>query len=76
MVIKSALKVIISFLFSAKRLRVIKGAHHVNIDGVFTPIPISAASFDPSYQLLITGALNGTLKVWHFSKHEIHYLYA
>lgn len=44
-------------------MRIIREAHSVSIDGVLTPVPITAAAFDPTNQLLITGASDGSLKV-------------
>lgn len=44
-------------------MRIVRDAHSTSIDGVLTPIAITAATFDPANQLLITGARDGTLKV-------------
>lgn len=35
--------------------------------GQFHDIEITAACFDESEQLLVTGARDGTLKIWHFN---------
>lgn len=41
----------------------VREAHTRLIHGELIPIEITAACFDPGYQLLVTGARNGTLKV-------------
>lgn len=45
----------------------VREAHVTNVDGIVTPVAITAATFDPTNQLLVTGAADGTLKVWNFS---------
>lgn len=60
---------VLEIFLIGRRVKIVKEAHHQNIDGVLTPIAITAATFDPSNQLLISGAEDGTLKV------ELHFLY-
>lgn len=49
--------------WDGKRLLVIKDAHTVMIHGELKPVEITAATFDPGQQRLLTGAHDGTLKV-------------
>lgn len=46
---------------------VIRDAHTEMYLGKLKQLPITAATFDPCNQLLITGAIDGSLKVWSFS---------
>lgn len=41
----------------------VRDAHTRLLHGELIPVEITAACFDPGYQLLVTGARNGTLKV-------------
>lgn len=41
----------------------VRDAHTRLLHGESIPVEITAACFDPGYQLLLTGARNGTLKV-------------
>lgn len=41
----------------------VRDAHTRLLHGELIPVEITAACFDPGYQLLLTGARNGTLKV-------------
>lgn len=49
--------------WNGRRLLVIKEAHTVMYHGEIMPVEITAATFDPGYQRLLTGAHDGTLKV-------------
>lgn len=46
-----------------KRNAMVRDAHTRLLHGELIPVEITAACFDPGYQLLVTGARNGTLKV-------------
>lgn len=46
-----------------KRNTLIRDAHTRLLHGELIPVEITAACFDPGYQLLLTGARNGSLKV-------------
>lgn len=46
-----------------KRNVVMRSAHTRLLHGELVPVEITAACFDPAYQLLLTGARDGTLKV-------------
>ncbi|KAH9642095.1 hypothetical protein HF086_007215 [Spodoptera exigua] len=48
---------------TGKRNVLIRDAHVRHIHGELVPVEITAACFDPGYQLLLTGARNGELKV-------------
>lgn len=41
----------------------VRDAHTRLVHGELIPVEITSACFDPGYQLLLTGARNGTLKV-------------
>ncbi|KOC66274.1 WD repeat-containing protein on Y chromosome [Habropoda laboriosa] len=49
------------------RLYLVKHAHSRFLFGQYHDIEITAACFDESEQLLVTGARDGTLKIWHFN---------
>lgn len=49
------------------RLNLIKMAHSRILHGENLRVEITAACFDPKHQLLLTGATDGTLKVWNFN---------
>ncbi|XP_061932671.1 WD repeat-containing protein on Y chromosome isoform X4 [Apis cerana] len=49
------------------RLFLVTHAHSRFLYGQFHDIEITAACFDESEQLLVTGARDGTLKIWHFN---------
>ncbi|CAH1154332.1 unnamed protein product [Phaedon cochleariae] len=53
--------------WNGRRLLVIKEAHTVMLHGEIMPVEITAATFDPGYQRLLTGAHDGTLKIWNFN---------
>nr|XP_023023649.1 WD repeat-containing protein on Y chromosome [Leptinotarsa decemlineata] len=53
--------------WKGRRLVVIKEAHTVMLHGEIMPVEITAATFDPGYQRLLTGAHDGTLKIWNFN---------
>lgn len=53
--------------FDGRRLLIIREAHTVLVHGAIKPIEITAATFDPGYQRLLTGAHDGTLKIWNFN---------
>nr|XP_021191177.2 WD repeat-containing protein on Y chromosome [Helicoverpa armigera] len=46
---------------------IIRDAHTRLLNGELIPVEITAACFDPGYQLMVTGARNGELKVWNFN---------
>nr|XP_049696246.1 WD repeat-containing protein on Y chromosome isoform X1 [Helicoverpa armigera] len=52
---------------TGKRNVLIRDAHTRLLHGELIPVEITAACFDPGYQLLLTGARNGELKVWNFN---------
>ncbi|XP_022814894.1 WD repeat-containing protein on Y chromosome-like [Spodoptera litura] len=52
---------------TGKRNVLIRDAHVRVVHGEVIPVEITAACFDPGYQLLLTGARNGELKVWNFN---------
>ncbi|XP_034826941.1 WD repeat-containing protein on Y chromosome-like [Maniola hyperantus] len=52
---------------TGKRNVLVRDAHTRLLHGELIPVEITAACFDPGYQLLLTGARNGTLKVWNFN---------
>lgn len=49
-----------------KRNAMVRDAHTRLLHGELIPVEITAACFDPGFQLLVTGARNGTLKVLPF----------
>nr|XP_046475216.1 WD repeat-containing protein on Y chromosome [Neodiprion pinetum] len=49
-----------------RRLYLCKNAHYKLVYGERVPIEITAASFDTSEQFLLTGARDGTIKMWIF----------
>ncbi|CAG9835022.1 unnamed protein product [Diabrotica balteata] len=53
--------------WDGRRLLVIKDAHTVMLHGEIKPVEITAATFDPGWQRLLTGAHDGTLKIWNFN---------
>ncbi|KAG5863407.1 hypothetical protein JTB14_010170 [Gonioctena quinquepunctata] len=53
--------------WNGRRLSVIREAHTVMLHGEIMPVEITAATFDPGYQRLLTGAHDGTLKIWNFN---------
>ncbi|KAJ8918541.1 hypothetical protein NQ315_013046 [Exocentrus adspersus] len=53
--------------FDGRRLLIIREAHTVLMHGAIKPVEITAATFDPGYQRLLTGAHDGTLKIWSFN---------
>ncbi|XP_056644787.1 WD repeat-containing protein on Y chromosome [Diorhabda sublineata] len=53
--------------WDGRRLLLIKDAHTVMLHGGIMPVEITAATFDPGYQRLLTGAHDGTLKIWNFN---------
>ncbi|KAB0795580.1 hypothetical protein PPYR_12419 [Photinus pyralis] len=53
--------------WTGKRILVVKEAHTRVVYGETHSIEITAATFDPGNQLLLTGANDGTLKVWNFN---------
>ncbi|XP_024936747.1 WD repeat-containing protein on Y chromosome isoform X2 [Cephus cinctus] len=50
-----------------RRLYLVTNAHSVLLYGQYVGIEITAACFDTSEQLLLTGARDGTLKMWNFN---------
>lgn len=53
--------------WSGTRLNLIKMAHWRMLHGERLRLEITAACFDPKHQLLLTGATDGSLKVWNFN---------
>ncbi|XP_052739537.1 WD repeat-containing protein on Y chromosome-like isoform X1 [Bicyclus anynana] len=52
---------------TGKRNLLVRDAHTRLLHGELIPVEITSACFDPGHQLLLTGARNGTLKVWNFN---------
>ncbi|KAI4497186.1 hypothetical protein M0802_007670 [Mischocyttarus mexicanus] len=50
-----------------RRLYLVTNAHSILLYGQYVNIEITAATFDDSEHLLITGARNGSLKIWNFN---------
>ncbi|XP_018367624.1 PREDICTED: WD repeat-containing protein on Y chromosome isoform X2 [Trachymyrmex cornetzi] len=50
-----------------RRLRLIPHAHSVIQYGQYADIEITAACFDDSEQFLVTGARNGSVKIWNYN---------
>nr|B0WYR6.2 RecName: Full=WD repeat-containing protein on Y chromosome; Short=WD40 Y [Culex quinquefasciatus] len=50
-----------------RKLTIITDAHTQVVNGLLEQVQITAACFDPKLQLLLTGARDGTLKVWNFN---------
>ncbi|KAL2715937.1 WD repeat-containing protein on Y chromosome [Vespula squamosa] len=50
-----------------RRLYLVTNAHSILLYGQYINIEITAATFDDSEQLLVTGARNGSLKIWNFN---------
>lgn len=50
-----------------RRLSVVKEAHTRMLHGEKIPVEITAATFNPTWHLLLTGAHDGSLKVWDFN---------
>lgn len=53
--------------WDGRRMIAIKEAHTKSVHAEIIPIEITAASFDPGYQRLVTGAHDGSLKIWNFN---------
>ncbi|KAH1000024.1 hypothetical protein HUJ04_001903 [Dendroctonus ponderosae] len=53
--------------WDGRRLLVIKEGHTRMLHGEIMSVEITAATFDPGYQRLLTGAHDGTLKIWNFN---------
>ncbi|XP_022918540.2 WD repeat-containing protein on Y chromosome [Onthophagus taurus] len=53
--------------WKGRRMSVVKEAHIRTLHGKVHPVEITAATFDPGYQLLLTGAHDGSLKTWNFN---------
>ncbi|XP_028982217.1 WD repeat-containing protein on Y chromosome [Diachasma alloeum] len=53
--------------WTGKRIHCITNAHSKKNLGSYEQIEITAATFDYSYQLLITGGRDGSLKIWSFN---------
>lgn len=58
--------IIVWDIFTGFRLNLIKMAHTRTLNGEILRVEITAACFDPKYQLLLTGARDGTIKMWNF----------
>lgn len=52
---------------TGEQLNAIKKAHFIKNHGKRMPVGITAACFDASEHFLLTGARNGTLKIWDFN---------
>uniref|UniRef100_A0A182LRL8 WD repeat-containing protein on Y chromosome n=1 Tax=Anopheles culicifacies TaxID=139723 RepID=A0A182LRL8_9DIPT len=50
-----------------RKMTIITEAHTQLRNGVLEPVEITAACFDEKQQLLLTGARNGSLKIWNIS---------
>lgn len=50
-----------------RKLTIIPDAHTITVDGLVQIIEITAACFDPKLQLLLTGAHDGSMKIWNFN---------
>ncbi|XP_023289442.1 WD repeat-containing protein on Y chromosome-like [Orussus abietinus] len=50
-----------------RRLYLVTNAHNYLFYGQFISVEITAACFDSSEQLLLTGARDGSLKIWNFN---------
>uniref|UniRef100_A0A182SDI7 WD repeat-containing protein on Y chromosome n=1 Tax=Anopheles maculatus TaxID=74869 RepID=A0A182SDI7_9DIPT len=50
-----------------RKMTIITEAHTQVRNGVLEPVEITAACFDGKQQLLLTGARNGSLKIWNIS---------
>ncbi|XP_058452425.1 WD repeat-containing protein on Y chromosome [Malaya genurostris] len=50
-----------------RKLTVITNAHTQIINGLQEKVQITTACFDPKLQLLLTGARDGTMKIWNFN---------
>ncbi|XP_052902916.1 WD repeat-containing protein on Y chromosome [Anopheles moucheti] len=50
-----------------RKMTIITEAHTQIRNGVLEPVEITAACFDGKQQLLLTGARNGSLKIWNIS---------
>ncbi|KAF2880421.1 hypothetical protein ILUMI_25755 [Ignelater luminosus] len=53
--------------WNGRRMSVVKEAHTRLLHGEQIPVEITAATFDPGNQLLLTGAGDGSLKMWNFN---------
>ncbi|RZC00553.1 EF-hand 8 and/or WD40 domain containing protein [Asbolus verrucosus] len=53
--------------WDGRRMIAIKESHTKSVHAEIIPIEITAAAFDPGYQRLITGAHDGSLKIWNFN---------
>lgn len=53
--------------WNGRRMNVIKEAHTRLLHGEIIPVEITAATFDPDNQMLLTGAHDGSLKIWNFN---------
>ncbi|EFA09801.1 WD repeat-containing protein on Y chromosome [Tribolium castaneum] len=53
--------------WDGRRMIAIKEAHTKSVHAEIIPIEITAASFDPGFQRLVTGAHDGSLKIWNFN---------
>jgi WD40 repeat protein len=60
--------IIVWEFYTGKRCTLIKNAHTIDIHGDTIVYEITAACFDPNHQLLLTGARDGSLKVWNFNE--------
>lgn len=54
-------------LWKGKLLFVVRKAHVQHILGEDRPMSISSAIFSPSKVYLLTGAVDGSVKIWNFT---------
>ncbi|XP_066592071.1 WD repeat-containing protein on Y chromosome [Prorops nasuta] len=52
--------------WSGYALYTLRGTHRQNVHGFRRYFEITAVCFDPTEHFLLTGAQNGSLKIWHF----------
>lgn len=60
--------IIVWELYTGMRRTLVKNAHTTDVHGDTVVFEITAACFDPKHQLLLTGARDGSLKVWNFNE--------
>ncbi|KAJ9600992.1 hypothetical protein L9F63_000830, partial [Diploptera punctata] len=53
--------------WKGRRLLLVKNAHTRMVYGETKPVEITAATFDPGFQLLLTGSRDGSINMWNFN---------
>lgn len=53
--------------YDGRRISVVRDAHTKILRGEEIPVEITAACFDPGFHHLLTGAHDGSLKMWNFN---------